>query len=188
MSTISNDVLTALQGFQESYGDAQASTGSVERPPDGEWDHVLISMKIDMPPDFEIKTKDGQRFSAFKVDFRYETLPPHPPGLTANPLQWPGKTFVLPKVGFKGLPDKDQTRYKIETERLKGVLKAALGKPFTGNIMADIQALDKQLNTDNGNAIALRVKCQRDSYTVDTPEGPSQRQAFKEFGVRNLGS
>lgn len=176
------DVLSALQGFNDDYSKLEASTGSVERPPAGEWNNRLT--KIDVTTkDTHIKLADGQKIPAFRVEFSYQTLDPQPPNLTKVPLTWPGKVFILPSAGLSSIPhDGKRKQAEISGRRLKGHLQGILGAEATGNTATDLQKAITKLAGEQ--VVALRVKCQYDSQG----EGENKRIYFEEFVLKNLAA
>lgn len=181
-ASLSNEVLQMFGQFNKSYEESQASTGSIPRPPAGEWNCQVVDMKIELGQTVTNK-QDGQKHPAFKAEFVYRNIGEMPPDWQASQM-WPGKTFVLPVAGWNSIAGDDnkgtRSQIRIETGRFKGILKAILGDDFSGNIQADAQTAYARIK-DKTKPVAVRVSCQ---YDID--QNDKTKKYFKEFGVRSL--
>lgn len=181
--SVPNEVMAAMQQFSESFEAAQASTGSIPRPLDGEHNCRVVDIRIDVANQTIKSKQDSSVHPAFKAEFFYQILGDAPPDWDAKQI-FPGKTVVLPIKGWSSIPGDDnkgtRSQARIETNRFKGILKAILGDQFTGNAPADMQAAFAKVK-DKGRVVAVKILCQRQKDQKD-----ATKTYFNEYGVRSL--
>lgn len=187
MSSFGSNVVSALDAFNDEYKTSRASTGGVQRPPNGEWDNVVTSIEVETT-DITIRLGDNNEIPAFAVDFNYKLLggtSPLPPEMKQG-QEWPGRRFILPMGGLKGLPTScakgKRKNLEIQLERLKGHIQTILGPALSGNLVTDLQAAASAVS--NKEAMVLcRVKC---NYSPDDKD-PTIKY-FEEFLMRKLSA
>ncbi len=181
VSSLPNEILNAFASFNQDYANSAASTGSVIRPPKGEWSQRVIDIKIETTGQ-TISDNTGTKYPANKIEFVYQCIGDQPPGQQPD-LKWPGARFLLPKQAISSLPGPDdkgiRAQVRIGTERLKGILAAILGSAATDNLMADLGSAYAKVKNP-AEVVALKVKC---SYRTYKNKQGNEVEAFEEFGV-----
>lgn len=184
--SFSGAVISALDCFNEDFANSRASTGGPQRPPTGEWDNIVDDIIIETD-DVKFNVDKENEIPGFSVLFKYRVLggtSAIPPEMKAG-QEWPGRSFVLPAAGLKGLPSNcskgKRQNVEISLQRLKGHLQTFLGDSFNpNNLSASLQAAVAKVRNKDSGVVAVRVRCK-----VDKPEG-SDTTYFEEFLQRRL--
>lgn len=166
---------TVFNNYESTYKDARANTdggGGGWWPEEGQHDCMITALTV-APSTF--RTGDGQEFPSQVVSFRYQLM--EDPGSPGEPREFEGAAFNLPNNPASVAAENQQTRIRIELERLKGHLSTVMGGPqaLTGNLGVD---LNNAIEAVNKGDKGVTVNCQY--------QQKGTRTYRKDFLVRTL--
>ncbi|MGA1752729.1 MAG: hypothetical protein ACO395_05125 [Pontimonas sp.] len=166
---------TVLTNYDTMYKDASADTGNGAGgwwPEEGQHTCIILSV-TNSPATF--RTGDGQEFPSTLISFRYQLM--EDPGSPGEPREFEGAPINLPNDPSQVTAENQQTRIRIELQRLKGHLSTILGGPsaMTNNLPVDLASAAKAVE---GQDKAFVVNCQ-----YQNRNGKTYR---KDFLVRSL--
>jgi hypothetical protein len=160
----STDAFSALASLNERFAAADASSGSVKRPPAGVHPCLLTMIEI-TDAEFTINKDQGTKTPAKSVLFRYKTMadPTEP-----KPYDFPGKAFIIP-LSTSGFEKNKLQQIDIDLGRLKNHLQIILGKPVT-NLVASLSEAQAKVSTGGGvtgGVTVVKVNCVYDKDKKD---------------------
>lgn len=156
---------TVLTNYDTMYKDASADTtggGGGWWPEEGQHSCLLLAVSS-QPSTF--RTGDGQEYPSTLVSFRYQLM--EDPGSPGEPREFEGAPINLPNEPTKVAAENQQTRIRIELQRLKGHLSTILGGTgaLTGNLPVDLGNASKAIEAQDK---AFLVNCQYQSRNGKT--------------------
>lgn len=194
-----NQIVAMFASLAETTDQYDANQGLGQLgwwPPEGEHECALVGIDLDSSSKFSYGGRNGKprvEVPAAQITFRYMLIddPDSPDG---KPRSFKGRSFTVPLVPLKQLPEDDkgygkqQTRVRIEKNRLLGHLTCLLGvqPPDWGVGLAD--AIEKvNAASAKGSLITVRVRCDYEDAVDKSgnakigPNGKAVRRPDKEY-------
>lgn len=165
---LESSLASSLAGMNDRYAAAQASDGSGglnNFPEPGEHEAFVIGCTFNTNRAFKYQGGPQEGIPGISIQLEYELIPDSTdpdfdPAKKAVTTPGAAVTILQNPDRFASLPENQQTRVRIEEERLKGWIQGIIGEEnITGDFPTDLEAMyNKVQASESKPAITLVAK------------------------------